>query len=202
MYQHRQKPLVLPPECRRRRISRDHPRNPSENDAENLKTTIYDSACEISGLTPSSTCGPPGIVAPCSPTARWLRAVFSLQALPPPFRLALGFPEALGHLGQAPAPCALDSLPQKSHQPCASRFLESALTCSLVGFLHIVLQSSPLLNSANFSRPLFFLSASISFSNWIRSVSSSPNSFAQNRIVSRRSERSSVDSFGSLNLSM
>jgi len=52
---------------------------------------------------------------------------FTFRAYPPKFRVALGFPEALGDLGQAPAPQSHDCPPQKSRYPSAPRFLESAL---------------------------------------------------------------------------
>jgi len=48
--------------------------------------------------------------------------------LPPQFRFALDFPEALGDLGQALAPQSLDCPPQKSRYPSTPFFLESALT--------------------------------------------------------------------------
>jgi hypothetical protein len=47
--------------------------------------------------------------------------------IPPKFRFALDFPEALGDLGQALAPQSRDCPPQKSRYPSAPRFLESAL---------------------------------------------------------------------------
>jgi hypothetical protein len=49
--------------------------------------------------------------------------------LPPKFRFALDFPEALDDLGQTPAPQNRDCLPEESHYPREPRFLESAL-CS------------------------------------------------------------------------
>ena len=47
--------------------------------------------------------------------------------LPPQFRFALDFPEALGDLAQALAPQSLDCPPQKSRYPSTPLFLESAL---------------------------------------------------------------------------
>ena len=47
--------------------------------------------------------------------------------LPPQFRFALDFPEALSDLGQALAPQSLDCPPQKSRYPSTPLFLESAL---------------------------------------------------------------------------
>ena len=48
--------------------------------------------------------------------------------LPPTFRFALDFPEALGDLAQALAPQSLDCPPQKSRYPSTPLFLESALS--------------------------------------------------------------------------
>jgi len=55
------------------------------------------------------------------------RAHTSEISAPPKFRFALGFPEAFGDLGQAPARQNRDCSPQKSRYPSVPRFLESAL---------------------------------------------------------------------------
>ena len=63
--------------------------------------------------------------------------------LPPQFRFALDFPEALGDLGQALAPQSLDCPPQKSRYPSTPLFLESALPDRLAETDLIVFQSIP-----------------------------------------------------------
>jgi len=87
----------------------------------------------ISSLIVSSTCGPGKSLRQenrCVVIANGaVSDTFSpFVLLPPTFRFALDFPEALGDLAQALAPQSLDCPPQKSRYPSTPLFLESALS--------------------------------------------------------------------------